>query len=310
MAGVAPWFYAHIAQKNWFWPSGPDDGAENIWTIRWKQAIASGANFAQIVTWNDYSESSYIAPIASQEVGTDFNSYVKNDGGMDHVAFLKMTAYFAQWFKTGVAPTIETNSVYYWYRLHGRNQNRTDPIGAPTMYWTNPSDCVSVQTFSNTTGGVVSVSIGGRVTIIPINTTDQYTCVPFNGVGAVKVSVQNFGRTYTGTFGPDIQASGSTYNFNVWSGALTYPTTAPTTSTTKSTSSTYKSTTSATGTKTFTATRSATRTEVVTFVETYTGPEVCSARWDQCGGIGFRGAKCCKAPYSCRYSNDWYSQCL
>jgi len=35
-----------------------------------------------------------------------------------------------------------------------------------------------------------------------------------------------------------------------------------------------------------------------------------AARWGQCGGIGFTGCTTCAAPYSCVYTNDWYSQCL
>jgi mannan endo-1,4-beta-mannosidase len=33
-------------------------------------------------------------------------------------------------------------------------------------------------------------------------------------------------------------------------------------------------------------------------------------RWGQCGGIGYTGPKTCASPYTCTYSNDWYSQCL
>lgn len=35
----------------------------------------------------------------------------------------------------------------------------------------------------------------------------------------------------------------------------------------------------------------------------------CSAQWGQCGGNGWTGPKCCSSG-SCKYSNDWYSQCL
>jgi hypothetical protein len=31
--------------------------------------------------------------------------------------------------------------------------------------------------------------------------------------------------------------------------------------------------------------------------------------YGQCGGINWTGAKCC-IQSTCKYSNDWYSQCL
>jgi len=36
----------------------------------------------------------------------------------------------------------------------------------------------------------------------------------------------------------------------------------------------------------------------------------CSAKWGQCNGIGWTGAKCCQSGSTCQYQNDWYSQCL
>jgi len=36
----------------------------------------------------------------------------------------------------------------------------------------------------------------------------------------------------------------------------------------------------------------------------------CSALYGQCGGIGWTGPTCCASGSTCKYSNDWYSQCL
>ena len=33
------------------------------------------------------------------------------------------------------------------------------------------------------------------------------------------------------------------------------------------------------------------------------------AQWSQCGGIGYTGPTVCASPYTCHYSNDYYSQC-
>ncbi|KAE9364669.1 carbohydrate-binding module family 1 protein [Stipitochalara longipes BDJ] len=35
-----------------------------------------------------------------------------------------------------------------------------------------------------------------------------------------------------------------------------------------------------------------------------------AAQYEQCGGIQFTGPTTCVSPYACRYSNDYYSQCL
>ncbi|KAL1853243.1 hypothetical protein VTK73DRAFT_9028 [Phialemonium thermophilum] len=38
------------------------------------------------------------------------------------------------------------------------------------------------------------------------------------------------------------------------------------------------------------------------------GPQ--QTHWGQCGGQGWTGPTVCQSPYTCKYSNDWYSQCL
>ncbi|KAF9050472.1 Alpha/Beta hydrolase protein [Panaeolus papilionaceus] len=44
----------------------------------------------------------------------------------------------------------------------------------------------------------------------------------------------------------------------------------------------------------------------VSTTTTASGPE--QTRWGQCGGIGYNGPTVCQSPYTCKYSNDWYSQ--
>ncbi|KAL5348598.1 hypothetical protein ACLOAV_006015 [Pseudogymnoascus australis] len=34
------------------------------------------------------------------------------------------------------------------------------------------------------------------------------------------------------------------------------------------------------------------------------------APWSQCGGTGWTGPKTCVSGYTCKYTNDWYSQCI
>ncbi|MCW2913981.1 MAG: hypothetical protein JWN52_2049 [Actinomycetia bacterium] len=64
----------------------------------WEKAIAGNADWVQYSTWNDYSES-WTAP--SKERG-----YAVGDVG----------AYYLTWFKTGKAPAIARDALYYFHR--------------------------------------------------------------------------------------------------------------------------------------------------------------------------------------------------
>jgi poly(3-hydroxybutyrate) depolymerase len=57
-----------------------------------------------------------------------------------------------------------------------------------------------------------------------------------------------------------------------------------------------------------TTTRPPTSTSTGGSTQPTTGP--CAARYGQCGGSGWQGAKCCESGTTCKFSNDWYSQCL
>lgn len=60
---------------------------------------------------------------------------------------------------------------------------------------------------------------------------------------------------------------------------------------------------------TTTTTSSSTSTTFATSTTSSAGTGTCSGMWGQCGGLGWNGPKCCSAG-TCKYSNDWYSQCL
>ncbi|KAG9020531.1 hypothetical protein FRB95_004001, partial [Tulasnella sp. JGI-2019a] len=72
---------------------------------------------------------------------------------------------------------------------------------------------------------------------------------------------------------------------------------------------TAATTSSATTGKVTTTTSSKTTTSTTTTSSAAaTGPTV--ARYGQCGGTGWTGGTVCASPYTCTYSNAYYSQCL
>lgn len=57
-----------------------------------------------------------------------------------------------------------------------------------------------------------------------------------------------------------------------------------------------------------TSSTSTTKSAVVTTTPPVAGPTV--AKYGQCGGQGWTGGTVCASGSTCKYSNDWYSQCL
>jgi hypothetical protein len=87
---------------------------------RWERARDNGATLLQLTTWNDYTETTNLAP-------TDRIRYT----------FLDLTRYFATWWKTGKPPVTDHDCVYVLYPPYPHEleaypfQNRPRWRGAP-----------------------------------------------------------------------------------------------------------------------------------------------------------------------------------
>lgn len=109
--------------------------------------------------------------------------------------------------------------------------------------------------------------------------------------GSASVTFSNIktgpiGSTYSGTPGGGTGTGGSSSSSSVGSSTTKTSSTETSTTTTK-TSSTATTTTTSSG-----------------------GNGGTAQHWGQCGGQGWTGPTICASPYSCTYSNPYYSQCL
>ena len=87
----------------------------------WEAAIRSDANWVQIVTWNDWYESTYVAPFAEQRPDELPNRDLVGRL-LPHVAYLDASKYYIDWFKTGKKPVLTKDQLFYFYRLHPKSE--------------------------------------------------------------------------------------------------------------------------------------------------------------------------------------------
>ena len=85
----------------------------------WRGIIADDPEFVEIITWNDYQEDSNLMPFrwnhTAPETGLDREHFNRDE------SFLDVTSYFANCYKTGVAPVIEQDRLY----VTSRNRSRS-----------------------------------------------------------------------------------------------------------------------------------------------------------------------------------------
>lgn len=145
---------AHALGRKWMEPVVFQDArhasrtyaeASNTATGRasWNKAIGNGADFVQMVTWNDYTEASHMAP--SKAHGS---------------VWLDISNYYINRFKSGAAPAITSDHLYLSHRSHPYNAT---PTYGPK---TNTHTLGGVNTPPrNTVEALVFLTSAARVTI-------------------------------------------------------------------------------------------------------------------------------------------------
>jgi hypothetical protein len=112
MAGVTPYYRANGGNFRLFETRGFEGMA-----AEWEGAIRNGATWVELVTWNDWNESSYLAPFGAPDATALWNGHFGRKM-LAHTAYLDASRYYIEWFKTGSAPPIVEDQIFYFYRLH------------------------------------------------------------------------------------------------------------------------------------------------------------------------------------------------
>ncbi|WP_157962548.1 glycoside hydrolase family 71 protein [Homoserinimonas sp. OAct 916] len=182
---------AHELGKKWMAPvaiqdTRPRNGlyaeADNTETLRasWDRAVTDKADMVQLITWNDYSESTSFAP------------------SMAHGwTFLKLNAYFLVQFKTGEYPVVNRDAVFITHRIQPFSANgdaATLPM-SPTLggATTPPRDQVEVLAML-TAPATATVKLGTELHTMQLPAGETVTLFPLP-IGSVTVEIVRDGTT-------------------------------------------------------------------------------------------------------------------
>lgn len=122
----------------------------------WNAAIESGADFVQIITWSDFSESGQVQPYTDASLSGAIGN-----------GFYDLNAYYAQWFLTGSAPEI-TQDVVYWFHRQMRSSDAHPNQKGTTANNGDPEKAiVELVSFLTDAGGLV-VNLGTSTTTVAV----------------------------------------------------------------------------------------------------------------------------------------------
>lgn len=133
-------------KESTYWEAG------NSATFRksWSSAIDGGADWVQLVTWSDFSESSEIEPYTDATLRRDIGT-----------GFYDLNAYYAAWFLLGKQPAITHDVLYYFYRREPANAASPAQSSHTGIRVGTPEDDIELLAFL-TAPGVIKITIGGQ----------------------------------------------------------------------------------------------------------------------------------------------------
>jgi hypothetical protein len=129
-----------------YWEAGNSASFRNAWM----SSIKGGADWVQLVTWNDFSESGQISPYTDATLRGDIGT-----------GYYDMNGFYAAWFLSGQQPTITHDVLYYFYRREpstaaGPAQSQLDKSVTGST-----EDDIELVAFL-TAPGVLKITIGGN----------------------------------------------------------------------------------------------------------------------------------------------------
>lgn len=218
MAGISPYYRANGGNYRVFETRGFQGMAE-----QWESAIANNATWAEIVTWNDWNESSYVGPFGAP---AETNMWKGNFGPkmLSHVAYLDASRYYIDWFKNGSPPPITQDELYYFYRLHPRDLKATvnasdDKKGVGQPYGAaNLVDMVFVTAYLKD-AATLTITSGNQTQKMELKAGVQQVEMPF-GVGPQRFVLERGGKIIFDKTGEhEISATDTSSRFNYFAGS-------------------------------------------------------------------------------------------
>jgi Glycosyl hydrolase family 71 len=129
-----------------FWEAGNSAAFRSAW----QASISGDADWVQMVTWNDFSESSQIEPATDTTLNRTIGT-----------GFYNLTGYYAAWFVTGHEPQITHDVLYWFYRREPTAAKQTAQAKSDHIYSGTADDQIEVIAFL-TSPGTLKVTFGGH----------------------------------------------------------------------------------------------------------------------------------------------------
>jgi hypothetical protein len=205
------WAVCHPARQYLEYQAGR--GMDNMWRsiITRQEPVA-----VEIVTWNDFTESTFIQPTRIP------TTRVKGITPYPHLGYFELLKYYVSWFHAGKPPSISKDALFYFYRPNLRNTTPSSETDAfcsigrvrTSQLWGNLQNVMYVTT-AVTAPATLRVTTGGTTNSYEIPVGIDTTDVPLIP-GKPTIELWRNGTKLIGSLGIDVSETAAGDNFNVY----------------------------------------------------------------------------------------------
>jgi glucan endo-1,3-alpha-glucosidase len=188
-----------------------DDGGEGT-VAQWESIIANQPDWVEIVTWNDFNESTYIAPVQNPE---QYEPQFSIPHRYSHAGYYELSKRYISWYKTGVPPATTQDSLYYFYRTHSLNLVASNDIPV-TAFGGDIADVI-YNTVLLTSPAQLQVVSGTNSVTYSLGAGLQQVRTPF-APGIQTFKLTRNGSPVLSVQGPPILSSITNYDYFTASG--------------------------------------------------------------------------------------------
>ncbi len=175
-------FMASVTPHYWGWVQ-PSNGRRYFETyggegiaLQWNSIIANQPDWVNLVTWNDFNESTYVSPV--EDPGQYFSQLV-TPHRYSHRGYLELSKHYIAWYKTGQEPPWGSDAIYYFYRTHPMAAVAANTSEVPvTSRFGDVGDTI-YTTVVLTAPAQLQVSSGGTVTTNNLGAGLTFVRTPF-----------------------------------------------------------------------------------------------------------------------------------
>jgi glucan endo-1,3-alpha-glucosidase len=182
--------------------------------LQWDQLIGYSPDWVEIVTWNDFNESTYVSPAINPGQYPQSAS-ISSPRRNTHAGYLELSKYYITWYKSGSQPAIDRDALFYFYRIQPRDLMITNDIPV-TWIAQYVQDELFLTTMLKSPARLV-VTSGGVRTEYEQASGISHVRVPFQ-VGAQTFELWRGGSRLGLINAPPVTTSLTNYNFFPTSG--------------------------------------------------------------------------------------------